>query len=64
MLVGVEAASATGNSGALFYLFTYTFIIIGTFGVVQLVEGRGEARNDLGAIRGLAGASHLSPGPC
>jgi NADH-quinone oxidoreductase subunit N len=59
VLVGVEAASNTGTSAALFYLFTYTFIIIGTFAVVSIIEGRGEARTDLGAIRGLAKARPL-----
>ena len=54
VLVGVQAASAKGTAGALFYLFTYTFIIMGTFAVVTTVQGRGEVRNDLGAIRGLA----------
>jgi NADH-quinone oxidoreductase subunit N len=54
VLVGVQAGTATGTAGALFYLFTYTFIIIGTFAVVGLIQGPGEARNDLGAIRGLA----------
>ncbi|HET6873774.1 MAG TPA: NADH-quinone oxidoreductase subunit N [Acidimicrobiales bacterium] len=54
VLVGVQAASKTGTSAALFYLFTYTFIIIGSFAVVDVIQGRGEARNDLGAIRGLA----------
>jgi NADH:ubiquinone oxidoreductase subunit 5 (subunit L)/multisubunit Na+/H+ antiporter MnhA subunit len=53
VLVGVEAASKSGTAGALFYLFTYTFIIIGTFAVVEVIQGVGEARNDLGAIRGL-----------
>ncbi len=54
VLVGVQAASNAGTAGALFYLFTYTFIIIGSFAVVTLIEGPGEARTDLGAIRGLA----------
>jgi NADH-quinone oxidoreductase subunit N len=54
VLVGVEAASNTGTSAALFYLFTYTFIIIGTFAVVSIIQGRGEARTDLGAVRGLS----------
>ena len=54
VLVGVQAASKPGTAGALFYLFTYTFIIIGSFAVVELIQGPGEARNDLGAIRGLA----------
>ncbi len=54
VLVGVQAASNAGTAGALFYLFTYTFIIIGSFAVVELIEGPGETRTDLGAIRGLA----------
>ena len=53
VLIGVQAASARGVSAALFYLFTYTFIIAGSFAVVQLIQGPGEARNDLGALRGL-----------
>lgn len=54
VLIGVQAASASGSSGAVFYLFTYTFIVIGTFAIIGLIQGRGETRNDLGAIRGLA----------
>ena len=54
VLVGVQASSSAGTAGALFYLFTYTFIIAGTFAVVGLIQGQGEARNDLGAVRGLA----------
>lgn len=53
VLVGIQAASNTGTAGALFYLFTYTFIIIGSFAVVEVIQGSGEARNDLGAMRGL-----------
>jgi NADH-quinone oxidoreductase subunit N len=54
VLIGVQAASSAGTAGALFYLFTYTFIIAGTFAVLGIVQGTGEARNDLGAMRGLA----------
>lgn len=53
VLLGVQAATSEGSSAALFYLFTYTFIVIGTFAVVDIIQGRGEARSDLGAIRGL-----------
>ncbi|MGH9056912.1 MAG: NADH-quinone oxidoreductase subunit N [Acidimicrobiales bacterium] len=53
VLVGLQAASKAGTAAALFYLFTYTFIIAGSFAVVELVQGAGEARNDLGAIQGL-----------
>ena len=54
VLVGVQAGSSAGTSGALFYLFTYTFIVAGTFAVVGVIQGTGEDRNDLGAVRGLA----------
>ncbi len=54
VLLGVQAATAQGSSAALFYLFTYTFIVIGTFAVVDVVQGKAEARSDLGAVRGLA----------
>ncbi|MHB1535584.1 MAG: NADH-quinone oxidoreductase subunit N [Acidimicrobiales bacterium] len=54
VLIGLQAASAKGTAGALFYLLTYTFIIAGSFAVVQLIQGAGETRNDLGAIRGLS----------
>jgi NADH-quinone oxidoreductase subunit N len=54
VLVAVEAASNTGKSAALFYLFTYMFIVIGSFAVVDAVQGPGERNNDLGAMRGLS----------
>ncbi len=53
VLIGLQAGTARGTAGALFYLFTYTFIIAGTFAIVGVIQERGEARNDLGAIRGL-----------
>jgi NADH-quinone oxidoreductase subunit N len=59
VLVALQAASSEGTSAALFYLFTYVFIIMGSFAVITAIQGRGEARNDLGAIRGLA---RRSPG--
>ncbi|MBO0692406.1 MAG: NADH-quinone oxidoreductase subunit N, partial [Acidimicrobiaceae bacterium] len=59
VLIGLQAGSAKGVASIGFYLFTYTFIIAGTFAVVQLIQGEGEGRNDLGAIRGLARRSPL-----
>lgn len=54
ILVGVQAASDRGISGALFYVLSYTFMIVGTFGVATLVGGRGDGAHDLGDYRGLA----------
>lgn len=54
ILVGVEAASERGTAAALFYLATYAFMVIGSFGVVTIVGRRGDARHDLADYRGLA----------
>ena len=62
VLVGVQAGTATGTSAALFYLFTYTFIVIGSFVVVDFVQGPGEARADIGALRGLSRRQPLVAG--
>jgi NADH-quinone oxidoreductase subunit N len=54
VLVGVQAASERGTAAALFYLASYTFMIVGTFGVITLVGRRGDARHDIDDYRGLA----------
>jgi NADH-quinone oxidoreductase subunit N len=53
ILVGVEAASAKGTASCLFYLAAYTFMVIGSFGVVTLVGRAGDARHSLDDYRGL-----------
>ncbi len=42
VLVGVQAASADGAGAALFYLFTYSFMTIGSFAVLSLVRAGSE----------------------
>ncbi len=54
VLVGVQAATDRGVAGALFYLLAYTFMVTGSFAVVALVGGRGDADHDLSAYRGLS----------
>lgn len=54
ILLGVEAVSARGVSAALYYLFTYTFLVIGTFAVITVVAGPGDTRSSIGDYRGLA----------
>jgi NADH-quinone oxidoreductase subunit N len=54
VLIGLQAASVQGVTAVCFYLFTYMFLVIGTFAIVGLIQGRGEVRNDLSAVRGLA----------
>jgi NADH-quinone oxidoreductase subunit N len=54
VLVGVQAASDRGVSGALFYLLAYTFMVVGSFGVVTLVGRRGDDDHGIESYRGLA----------
>jgi NADH-quinone oxidoreductase subunit N len=54
VLLGLQAATAQGVQGSLYYLFVYTFMVIGTFAVVTVVGGPGDGRHDLERYRGLA----------
>jgi NADH-quinone oxidoreductase subunit N len=54
VLVAVQAGTSMGTSAALFYLFTYAFIVIGSFAIIDVIEGPGERRSDLGTMRGLS----------
>lgn len=54
VLVGVEANTADGTAAALFYLAAYAAIAVGSFAVVAVVAGKGDARTKLEDYRGLA----------
>ncbi len=54
ILVGVQVASHQGTSSALFYLVAYTFLVIGSFGVIAVVGGDDEGHHPLSDYRGLA----------
>jgi NADH-quinone oxidoreductase subunit N len=54
VLLGLQAASAQGVQGSLYYLFVYTFMVIGTFAVIMVVGGKGDGAHDLERYRGLA----------
>ena len=54
ILLGVEAVSARGVSAALYYLFTYMFLVIGTFAVITVVAGPADTRSKITDYRGLA----------
>jgi NADH-quinone oxidoreductase subunit N len=54
ILVGVQAGTVEGVSGALFYLAAYTFMVVGSFGVVTLVSRRGDSLTKLDDYRGLS----------
>ncbi len=54
ILLGVEAATSRGVSASLYYLFAYTFMVIGTFAIVTVLGREGDRSHDLATYRGLA----------
>ncbi len=54
VLIGLQDGTSNGVQAVSFYVFTYAFMVIGTFAIVEIIQGRGEARNDLSAARGLS----------
>jgi NADH-quinone oxidoreductase subunit N len=54
ILIGLQAANASGLSSALVYLFAYAIIVLGTFAVITVVGGRGDAAHSLDDYNGLA----------
>ncbi|MET0275863.1 MAG: NADH-quinone oxidoreductase subunit N [Acidimicrobiia bacterium] len=54
VLMGVQAASPKGVEAALFYLFVYTFMVVGSFAVVTAVTLYGDADHSIASYRGLA----------
>jgi NADH-quinone oxidoreductase subunit N len=54
ILIGLSAGSQAGTRAAMFYLAAYAAMVLGGFGVVMLVSGRGERRLSLHDYRGLA----------
>ncbi|MGC8471138.1 MAG: NADH-quinone oxidoreductase subunit N [Acidimicrobiales bacterium] len=54
ILLGLQAATARGVSASLYYLFAYTFMVIGSFAVVTVLGRRGDAAHDIASYRGLA----------
>jgi NADH-quinone oxidoreductase subunit N len=53
ILVGVQVATQEGVSAVLFYLATYTFLVAGSFGVITLIDRKGENAHQLDDYRGL-----------
>jgi NADH-quinone oxidoreductase subunit N len=56
ILLAVEASTDQGTAAALFYLLAYTFMVVGSFGVVAVVGRSGDGRHSLDDYRGLGRA--------
>jgi len=54
ILMAVETGTPKGREAALFYLFAYTFMVIGSFAVVTALSHRGDEDHPIAGLRGLA----------
>jgi NADH-quinone oxidoreductase subunit N len=54
VLMAVETGTPKGREAALFYLFAYTFMVIGSFAVVTALSRQGDADLPINGLRGLA----------
>ncbi len=54
ILVALEQASSAGIASAMFYLVAYSFMVLGSFGVVGLLGRRGDGHHSLADYRGIA----------
>lgn len=59
ILVGIVAANAPGSNGVLFYLMAYTFMNIGAFGVLAMLEKEGGENLQFEDFAGLGKRSPL-----
>lgn len=55
ILVGVQAATDRGVAAVVFYAAAYAFMVIGSFGVLSIVSGRGDRGTSLDDLDGLGG---------
>ncbi|RUM88766.1 MAG: NADH-quinone oxidoreductase subunit N [Thermodesulfatator sp.] len=53
MALGILAANGDGRMGILFYLFAYTLMNFGAFGVIYIIDGKERCAQTLDDYRGL-----------
>ncbi len=54
MVIGLAAGNYQGVAGIIFYLAAYTFMNLGAFGIVSIIEGKDETNLDINSYAGLA----------
>lgn len=54
MLIGFAAGNKDSFAGIVFYLFAYTFMNLGAFSIVSMIEGENDTKLDLDSYIGLS----------
>ncbi|HXY42622.1 MAG TPA: NADH-quinone oxidoreductase subunit N [Acidimicrobiales bacterium] len=53
ILLGLQAAIASGIAASLYYVFVYAFLVLGSFIVITLMGARGDKVHEIESYRGL-----------
>jgi NADH-quinone oxidoreductase subunit N len=59
MSIGLAASNSYSISGIIFYLAAYTFMNIGAFSIISILEGENDSRTEIHSITGLNSSSPL-----
>jgi NADH-quinone oxidoreductase subunit N len=54
LIIGFASGNHLGIAGVVFYLTAYTFMNLGAFGIVALIEGKDETNLDINSYAGLS----------
>jgi len=54
MAIGLAAGNKAALAGIMFYLAAYTFMNLGAFGIISIIEGEEDKQTDLNSYAGLA----------
>jgi NADH-quinone oxidoreductase subunit N len=54
VLMALQTATPRGREAALFYLFVYSFMVIGSFAVVTVLSMKGDEDHSIAGLKGLA----------
>ena len=59
LTIGLAAGNQDGVSGIIFYLAAYTFMNLGAFGIIAMIEGEGESNLSIASYSGLSSRKPL-----
>ena len=59
IIIGLAAGNSEGIAGIIFYLAAYTFMNLGAFGIVALIEGKDESNLSINSYSGLSSRSPM-----
>ncbi len=62
LAIGLAAGNHDAVSGVIFYLAAYTFMNLGAFGIISLLEGKDETNLDINSYAGLGNKKPLLAG--